>query len=105
MKLAVSHPYFNKKLEEFGKNHDESVQEILKVEKKILQKKIPAQQPKAVNPEDQVDKHSEMSEASKLILAKRLSLITETLPDSDLECDFSIHAMKRCFRKCFQLLL
>jgi hypothetical protein len=93
MRLAVSHTFFNKTLDEFGQSYDE-----------VLQKKIPAQQPTSVNQQNpEADNHDlEMSESSKLICAKRLALIAEK-PLPDIEIDFSIPVMKKCHRKCNDL--
>ena len=64
MRLAVSHTYFNKKLDEFGQSYDEAINQMLEVEKKVLQKKIPAQHPTSVNQQNpEADNHDlEMSE-------------------------------------------
>ena len=104
MRLAVSHTYFNKKLDEFGQSYDEAINQMLEVEKKVLQKKIPAQHPTSVNQQNpEADNHDlEMSESSKLICAKRLALIAEK-PLPDIEIDFSIPVMKKCHRKCNEM--
>ena len=63
MRLAVLHTYFNKKLDEFGPSYDEAINQMLEVERKVLQKKIPVQQPTSVNQQNpEADNHDlEMS--------------------------------------------
>lgn len=85
MQLAVSHTYFNKKLEEFGHGHDDAIKQLMVLEEKQLQKAFPIPDPEIGMQElstDDVD--SSLSDASKSIFAKRLALIQDT-PQSDLE--------------------
>ncbi len=99
MRLAVSHTFFNKKLDEYGEGHDESIRQIIKLEKAELQKCFPI--PENCVVEEDIDPdvgNCSMSEASKAIHAKRLSLIKD-IPESDLEIDFSVPVLKMCIRK------
>ena len=73
--------------------------ELWKLKKKELERKYPIH---SIPPcEETINMEvgdSNMSEASKAIYAKRLALI-EDAPQSDLEIDFSLPNMKKCFRK------
>lgn len=104
MRLAVSHSYFNKKLEEFGQGNDDGIRQMMELEEKQLQNAFPTPEPEVVavievNADD--DDDSNLSDASKSILAKHLALI-EDKQLSDLEIDFALPVMKTCFRK-FQI--
>lgn len=99
MRLAVSHTYFNKKLDEFGQGHEDDVLQIMEMEKKKLQKAFPIPDTQVIAEKADVDHgNSSLSEASRAIHAQRLALI-EDIPHSDLEIDFAVPAMKQCFRK------
>ena len=100
MRLAVSHTYFNKKLEEFGHGHDDDIRRIMELEKKQLHKGFPTSEPAkfAVDADDSIDGNSGLSDASRSILAQCLSIIKDN-PYPDLEIDFAIPVMKNCIRK------
>ena len=104
MRLAVSHSYFNKKLDEFGLGHDEAINRIMEIEKKELERTHPTHSIPACEETINIEVgDSNMSEASKAIYAKRLALIQDA-PQSDLEIDFSLPIMKKCFRKSLKEL-
>ena len=68
MRLAVSHSYFNKKLDEFGLGHDEAINRIMEIEKKELERTHPTHSIPAC--EETINMEvgdSNMSEASKAI--------------------------------------
>jgi hypothetical protein len=102
MRLAVSHTYFNKKLDEFGQGHDDDILEMMELQKIELQKAFPTtKQPQVIEMGvDSDDGNSSLTNASKEIFAQRLSLIEE-IPHSDLEIHFSVPVMKNCPRKLY----
>lgn len=97
MRLAVSHTYFNKKLDEFGQGHDDDILEMMELQKIELQKAFPTtKQPQVIEMGvDSDDGNSSLTNASKAIFAQRLALIEE-IPHSDLEINFSVPVMKNC---------
>ena len=102
MRLAVSHTYFNKKLDEFGQGHDDDILEMMELQNIELQKAFPTtKQPQVIEMGvDSDDGNSSLTNASKAIFAQRLALIEE-IPHSDLEINFSVPVMKNCSRKLY----
>ncbi|CAB4033570.1 Hypothetical predicted protein [Paramuricea clavata] len=96
MRLAVSHIYFNKKLDEFGQGHDD-ILKMMELQKIELQKTFPTTKQLQVIEMgvDSDDGNSSLTNASKAIFAQRLALIEE-IPHSDLEIKFSVPVMKNC---------
>eukprot|EP00794_Sanderia_malayensis_P014498 gene14498-16005_t len=94
MRLAVSHTYFNKKLDQLRVMHDADVTRLMEIEKRKLQAAfaVPERTPIA---ETATDGNSSLSEASKAIHAQRMALI-EDIPPLDLEFDFTMLALRNC---------
>ena len=103
MRLAVSHTFFNKKLDEYGHGHDAELLKMMELEKAELIKSTPS--PDCVSPaveEVQVQDdgtHCVLSDASRRILDQRLSLIKDNV-HPELEIDFALPVLKTCARKC-----
>ena len=44
LRLAVSHTYLNKKMDEFGQNHDQSLKKLMEIDTQLLRQKIQRKQ-------------------------------------------------------------
>lgn len=97
MRLAVSHTYFNKKLDELGQAHDAPIHQILDVERKMLQKKFPKQDPEAASVQEQAEDCNTEKALMGKYCAERLALIAAA-PLPDLDIDFSVPVLKKCHR-------
>eukprot|EP00794_Sanderia_malayensis_P010330 gene10330-11403_t len=94
MGLAVSHTYFNKKLDQLGVMHDADVTRLMEIEKRKLQAAFPVPECTPIA-ETVTDGNSSLSEASKAIHAQRMALVEDIKP-LDLEFDFTMPALRKC---------
>ena len=70
MRLAVSHTFFNTKLDEFGHGHDASIKEMMDLEQQKLKQTFPVENEETAMAKDceANDESSSLSEASQRIL-------------------------------------
>ena len=100
MRLAVSHTFFNKELQEFGYGHDAFIKEMMDLEQQKLKQTFPAENEETAMAKEceANDDSSSLSEASQRILRQRIGLIENNL-DTDLEIDSALPALKKYIRK------
>ncbi len=99
LRLTVSHTYLNKKMEEFGRDHNKLLLELKEKEEQILKKnnpellvKDPAQN--EVHTAQASNDSTDLSALSKKLLDERLKLIPDIAPIDDNKFSLCIPQMK-----------
>ena len=100
MTLAVSHTFFNKKLDKFGHRYDANIKEM-DLEKQKRNEVFPVAMKKLTLRKNRKswDDGCSLSDMSQQILRQRIALIIEDNFDSIPEIDFALPVMKKCICK------